>query len=89
MLLGRAGIWSWRRVVTHRVANSSYASCFHRHLQKPHLHLRLSNLATMASSSAAEQAWPAHKVRKTFLTYFENLAHTYGRFHRRVESWTL
>jgi hypothetical protein len=89
MPLGRAGIWSWRRVVTHRVVNPSYAFCFHH---KPHLHLhpfRLSNLATMASSAAAEQAWPAHKVRKTFLTYFENLGHTYGQFQPRFDSWTL
>jgi hypothetical protein len=42
--------------------------------------LRPHNTATMASSSAAEQAWPAHRVRETFLTYFKDHGHTYGPF---------
>jgi hypothetical protein len=40
----------------------------------------IAGLHNMASLSPQEIAWPAHKVRETFMTYFKSNSHTFGRF---------
>jgi hypothetical protein len=100
MVLGNAGLWIWRRVVTyhsisHTLIKPSTSSA---HLHHDHYSYRritaifsstLSSAArlagphSMASLSPQELAWPAHKVRETFLTFFKTNSHTFGWFNCR------